>query len=175
MTLRALITLPTNILTRFDGQLVTAFVFRVAAVTADVREMHFVTRHQFVEFLPEIDVFDLLEFAAFAAFPAFSLPAFHPGRKSLQNVGAVADQFDDCRAFECPQPDDDGHEFHAVVGRPGFPAVSHKLLAALRMPQNKRPPAGAGVAAARPVRKKDDFRVNVVVSMIVFFWHKAGW
>ena len=145
------------LLIRRHGQGVAAFVFRVAAVAADVGEADLVAAEQFVEPPPEVFVLDLFAAACLRGAASRWPSTWAAIRSALADVDAVGDQFDRGRAFERFQAADHGRQFHAVVGGFAFAARSFQFFARVGMPQDKGPAARPRIAAARAVGEELDF------------------
>ena len=101
-----------------DREPVTAFIFRVSGMTFNPGERKLVYLLKLVQFLPEFHVFDLHPFPLFFVSPAVFLLVGHPGRETVQNIGAVRNDFQRGRAFERGQSLNNGGQLHLIIGRP---------------------------------------------------------
>src|SRR6202035_269671 len=76
-------------------------------------------------------------------------------RHPLLQVSGIGDRRYPATFSQGSQSIDGGHQFHPVVRRMRFRAPEDALV--LPIPQDARPPAGAGIAQARPIREERHF------------------
>ncbi len=124
-------------------QLVAAFVAGVVGMSLDPDEAHAVPAVDEEEAFPQVGVFFVFECFLFPA----EDPSFFDGVHDIAGVGVDGDlHVGVAQGF---QPEDDGEEFHAVVG--GFPEPEREFLAVGACDEEDAQTSRSGVPACRSV------------------------
>lgn len=136
------------------GQLVTAIVFRMAAVSGYASVFDAMASNLLVESLPKIVILERFELSSFPPLPIILFPLGHPVTNAFADVNAIRKEFDAAWPLELAQAFHDGRQFHAIVRRHFFAAGHFQFFAAGQVSEDKSPAAWARVSTAGPVGVK---------------------
>lgn len=137
-----------------NRQFVTTLVFWVTCMSAHQLKPDRVTRQQFVQLLPKLNVFDRFPGSAFLSLPAVAFPTWQPFGRTFRHIGAVGNNLDLRRVFQGRKSRDNGLQFHLIVG--GYGSAARKFFLGSRrgMSEDTTPSTGAGISTTGPVRKE---------------------
>ena len=130
------------------GQLVSAFIFRVSAVSPDPVPGDLVRLRGLVQAFPEIVILYRLPRGRL---PAPFFPVWQPLRNTIPDIAGIRSQVYRARAFQAFQCFNGRHQLHTIVGSLRFTAGEFFFVVAVA--QQGAPATGSGVAPAGAVSK----------------------